>query len=62
MDLTWKDLVSRDKGGWNPVLVPAEFSAWLSERHSDFHDALINGDPAVIEAERLVEMTGRMLL
>ena len=43
-------------------LVPAEFSAWLSERHSDFHDALINGGPAVREAERLVEMTGRTLL
>ena len=52
-----------------PILVPAELSAWLSERHSDFHDAL-NGDPScVLElatmlsdgAERLVEMTGRML-
>ena len=27
-----------------PTLVPAELSAWLSERHSDRHDALINGD------------------
>ena len=53
-----------------PTLVPAELSAWLSERHSDLHDALINGDPScVLElttmlsdgAERLVAMTGRML-
>ena len=31
-----------------PTLVPAELSAWLSERHSDLHDALINGDPSCV--------------
>ena len=27
-----------------PTFIPAELSAWLSERRSDLHDALINGD------------------
>ena len=51
--------------------VPAELSAWLSERHSDLYHTFMNGDPGCFlelttmlsnGAERLVEMTGRMLL
>ena len=53
-----------------PTPVPAELSAWLEERHSELHDALMQGDSTrVLElstklsegAKRMVEMTEGML-
>ena len=38
-----------------PTLVPAELSAWLEERHSELHDALMQGD-----STRVLELSTKL--
>ena len=47
-----------------PLLIPAELSAWMEERHVDLHDRLMDGDLArVLEltSKRMVDITGGMM-